>query len=141
MTDVKQACVLRVCISGMKQKILVVDDEEAVLFGMREYFSTLGYEVDCARKVEEAQAMLSCVTYAAVIADLRLSGTHGAEGLDVIGFVRETQPRTRVILLTAYGSPEVTAEAKRRGVDAVLQKPKPLKEVADVLCDLIGDPA
>jgi DNA-binding response OmpR family regulator len=124
----------------MAQRLLIIDDEEPILFALREYFTAYGYEVDCARELEEAEALLANVPYAAVIADLRLTGSHGAEGLEIIGYVRERCPWTRIILLTAYGSPEVEAEARRRGVDSFLHKPKPLPEVAQIVFALVGSP-
>jgi DNA-binding response OmpR family regulator len=105
---------------------------------MREYFATKGYEVDCARETQEAEALLSANQYALAILDLRLSGTPGAEGLDVIESVRALSPQTRIILLTAYGSREIEAEARRRGADAFLHKPKPLAEVAKIASGLMG---
>jgi CheY-like chemotaxis protein len=119
-------------------KILVVDDEEPILFAFREFFGAYGYEVDCARELEEALAMLSSIRYDLIIADLRLTGSHGAEGLEIIEDVRERAPWTRIILLTAYGSPEVEAEAQRRGADAFLQKPTPLPHIAKIVLDLLG---
>jgi len=115
-----------------------VDDEEPILFAMREYFATKGYAVDCARETAEAEALLQSNRYALAILDLRLSGTPGAEGLDVIELVRALSPQTRIILLTAYGSREIEAEARRRGADAFLHKPKPLAEVARIASGLMG---
>jgi len=123
------------------QRLLLIDDEEPILFALREYFNAYGYDVDCAREMEEAEALLANVPYAAVIADLRLTGSHGAEGLEIIGYVRERCPWTRIIILTAYGSPEVEAEARRRGVDSFLHKPKPLPEVAQIVYALVGSPS
>ena len=105
---------------------------------MREYFATKGYEVDCARETQEAEALLDAHRYSLAILDLRLSGTPGAEGLDVIESVRTRSPLTRIILLTAYGSVEIEAEARRRGADAFLHKPKPLSEVAKIASGLMG---
>jgi DNA-binding response OmpR family regulator len=119
-------------------RILIVDDEEPILFAMREYFATKGFSVDGAREVAEAQALLHENAYAVAILDLRLSGTQGAEGLDLVAAVRAQSPRTRIILLTAYGSREIEAEARRLGADAFLQKPKPLAEVAQIASGLIG---
>jgi DNA-binding response OmpR family regulator len=116
---------------------LVVDDEEPILFALQEYFTSYGFHVDCARELEEAEALLSTVVYALVIADLRLTGIYGVEGLQLIGFVRERCPGTRVILLTAYGSPEIEREARRLGVDAFIYKPKPLPELAQVVYGLL----
>jgi DNA-binding response OmpR family regulator len=125
----------------MPQRLLLIDDEEPILFALREYFTAYGYDVDCAREMEEAEALLANVPYAAVIADLRLTGSHGAEGLEIIGYVRERCPWTRIIILTAYGSREVEAEARRRGVDSFLHKPKPLPEVAQIVYALVGSPS
>ena len=112
--------------------ILVVDDEESILFAMQDYFTSYGCTVDCARELEEAQALLSNIRYNLVLCDLRLSGIHSAEGLDLVSFVRERVPDTKVVMLTAYGSPEIQGEAYRRGVDAFLLKSRPLAEVAYV---------
>ena len=119
-------------------RILIVDDEEPILFAMREYFEAKGWVVDCARETPEAEALLSENEYGLAILDLRLSGTPGAEGLDLIESVRTRSPRTRIILLTAYGSREIEAEAFRRGADAFLHKPKPLSEVAQIASGLMG---
>ncbi len=115
-----------------------MDDEEPILFAMREYFATKGYDVDCARETQEAEALLATHRYSLAILDLRLTGTQGAEGLDILGSLRARSPKTRIILLTAYGSREIEAEARRRGADAFLHKPKPLSEVAAIASGLIA---
>ncbi|MGH7703685.1 MAG: response regulator [Gemmatimonadales bacterium] len=118
--------------------ILVVDDEESILFAMEEYFTLSGCIVDCAREVEEAQALLCNIRYHLVLTDLRLSGIHTADGLDLVSMIRECCPDTRVIVLTAYGSPEIEQEARRRGADAFLHKSMPLSEVAQVAMRVVG---
>ena len=116
----------------MRPRILIVDDEEPILLALREYFVPLQYDVDCARELEEAEALLSHVHYALLIADLRLTGSHGNEGLELIRFVRERSPWTRIVVLTGYGSAEIESEAVGRGVDAFLQKPMPLADLAEI---------
>jgi DNA-binding NtrC family response regulator len=117
---------------GNAMRILVVDDEEPILFAIRDYFEPLGWQVDCAQELEEAEALLSHIRYTLLIADLRLSGIHSNEGLELIRFVRERSPWTRVIVLTGYGSVEIETEAVGRGVDAFLQKPQPLAALAEI---------
>lgn len=118
--------------------MLVVDDEKTITFAIQNYFTRGGYRVDCAQELEEAEALLANVHYDVVIADLRLTGVHGSEGLEIVRSVRERYPKTRVILLTAYGSPEIEAAAVRYGVDSFLQKPRPLAELAQVVFDVMG---
>lgn len=118
-------------------RLLVVDDEDAIVFAMKRYFRARGFEVDTARELDEARQLLSSTRYAAAIIDLRLTGVHGAEGLEILAFVEEHCPETRTLLLTAYGSPDVTREARARGADVVLSKPQPLPDMAQVVLSLI----
>lgn len=125
----------------MKKRILIVDDESAILFAFRSYFSRCGYEVDGARELEEAEALLANRKYDIVIADLRLTGSDGREGLEVVRFFRERAPESPIVMLTAFGSPELEMEAVELGANAFLQKPKPLSELADIVFNLLGAPA
>ena len=81
---------------------------------------------------EEAEALLASRRYQLVISDLRLTGFGGTEGLEIVRSIHQRWPGTRVMLLTGYGSGEVKAEAVRRGVDAFLEKPMALPEIARI---------
>jgi DNA-binding response OmpR family regulator len=118
-------------------RLLVVDDEAAIRFALSEYFRENGWSVDSAAEKEEAEALLTCTEYAVVIADLRLTGISGVEGLDIIQLSRHLRPETRVVLLTGNGTPELEAEARRRGADAFLHKPLPLAQLQAVVDSLV----
>lgn len=120
------------------KRILVVDNEDAILFAVKRYFVRAGFSVDCARELEEAEALAAHNTYHLVIADLSLSEHGSTEGLEILRFIRSNSPCTRIILLTAYGSPRIEKEAFRRGCDVFLHKPKPLDEIARIAADLTG---
>lgn len=122
----------------MVKRLLVVEDETAILHALELYFRSLGFEVDTATEREEAEGLLSRNPYGVVIADLRLSDSEGTEGLEVVSAVRRSSPATKTILLTAYGSSEVELEAKRRGVDVLLHKPQPLSAIASVIDSLLA---
>jgi len=122
-------------------RLLIVDDEEAIVLTMKEYFETYGHEVDVARGREEAEAFLLATSYSLMIVDLRLHPVREADGLDLLAFVRERFPRTRVVLFTGYATPEVVSDARRLGADAFLQKPQALSDVARVVFALLASPA
>lgn len=122
------------------QTILIVDDEEAICFSMQEYFSAHGFEVDTAREVDEAERLIEKTDYNVIIQDLRLGQRQNAEGLEVVRFAHRQSPRTRIVVLTAYGSAENEIEAKRLGADAFLTKPQPLSQLAQVVTNLIIGP-
>ena len=121
----------------MRRAILVVDDEEPILFAMKEYFEAQGYDVETANCLADAEALTGSKTFAVVIADLRLSPSGGREGLLLAEGVKKQRPETRVLLLTAYRSPETETEALRLGVEAVLDKPKPLAQIARIVASLL----
>ena len=124
---------------GMACRILVIGGEESIPFALREYFSLLGYQVDCAKDPEEAETFLADGSYAVVIVDRRLSGgVDSTEGLELIKSVRERCPKASILLLTAYGNPSIELEALSRGADAFLHKSMPLPDIAHIVAGLLG---
>lgn len=121
----------------MTKRLLLIDDEETILFALDRYFSRNGFEVDCARELEEAEALAVCAPYDLVIADLSLTENGSTEGLEILRHVRQISPEARVILLTAHATAVVEHEAFRRGVDAFLHKPRPLAEIATIAASLM----
>jgi CheY-like chemotaxis protein len=89
--------------------------------------------VDTAQDQEEAGRLLENGRYEAIVTDLRLGGSDGAEGFDIISHARHRNPNAIIILLTAYGTPELREHAKALGADAVLSKPVALDHVYDVV--------
>jgi DNA-binding response OmpR family regulator len=118
--------------------MLIVDDEEAVVFAMLRYFTARGFHVDCARGLEEALALVAQVRYAILVTDLCLTDVNGAEGLEIARLARECWSHTRTILLTAWVSPELEAQARTHGVDRILGKPLPLPDLERVILALLG---
>lgn len=116
----------------MNQRILTVDDDDQLLGAYRDYLGELGYTVDSASEIEEAQTLLMHLPYSVVITDLRLSKLSFG-GLDLVRFMRENSLPPRVIVLTAYGWPELRSEAKDLGVDAFFRKPVRLAELGDTV--------
>jgi len=108
----------------------VADDEESVLFALREYLGCCGWEVDTARTATEATSLIETRGYSAVITDLRFSGPSGTEGLAIVKAARTHHPNAPVVVMTGYGTPDVEAEARHLGVDAFVSKPVPLWELA-----------
>jgi DNA-binding response OmpR family regulator len=119
------------------RRILIVDDEDLIVMAMRKYFEGLGFVVDGASELAETRALLDTHRYDLVIADLRLTGVGGVEGLEIVSDVHDRSADTRVILLSAYGTPEIERESYARGADAFLHKPKAMMEIAQVARTLL----
>lgn len=119
------------------RRILIVDDEQAVLATLRDFFVELKLEVDCASGLDEARSKLSRNRYAAVLADIQLSRIGDTDGLDLADFVTERCPETPLVVLTAYGSHRVEREARSRGASFFLHKPVRLEDIGQIVVGLL----
>jgi DNA-binding NtrC family response regulator len=108
---------------GMPKHVLVVDDEATILIAFKKLLESPELEVDVAESLEDAQELMSKRSYQAVIADLRLSGIAGEEGLEIIRYVKERDPETQIILITAYGNQDVMKRAYNMGASFYFEKP------------------
>ena len=103
--------------------ILLVDDEEAILLAFRKVLAGPTVEIYTASTVEEAKRLLSERTYAAVIADLRMSGAVIMDGYVVISEAKRCQPQAKIIIITAYGGEGTRDQVFGLGADMYLEKP------------------
>ncbi|HXM62574.1 MAG TPA: response regulator [Terriglobales bacterium] len=121
----------------MRDRILIIDDDDQLVDAYTEYLSQRGFQVDCAQELEEAQTLLAYFPYSVVVTDLRLSKL-GFGGLDLVKHIREQSLPIRIIVITAYGWPELKSELSVQGADAFLRKPVRLAELGEAVCDLAG---
>ncbi len=105
------------------KRILLIDDEEVILFGFSKVFKEPGIEVDCAQTLEEAQGFIKAHVYDAAIVDLRLSNSAQLEGFECVRQLRSSQDECRIIMLTAYGDNASWEKSEELGVDLFLEKP------------------
>jgi two-component system, NtrC family, response regulator PilR len=116
----------------MPRGLLIVDDEEPILFALKLYFRGAGWTPETATTLEDALDWLGRERFDVVLTDLSLTPGN-AEGLTVISTTRQRLPQARVVVLTAFGTAEREAEALRLGACAVLRKPVALPDLARVV--------
>ncbi|MDA8106151.1 MAG: response regulator [Nitrospiraceae bacterium] len=105
------------------KKILIVDDEPTILLTLSHVLSSKDTVVITSSRIEEAEEALSRYAFDLAIADIRLSGMYGIEGLELLSYIKEISPSTEVIVMTAYGSNEMRDEAYSRGAYYYYEKP------------------
>jgi DNA-binding NtrC family response regulator len=105
------------------KKILIVDDEPTILMTLSHLLSSKDSVVITSSRIEEAEEALARYTFNLVIADIRLSGMYGIEGLELLSFIKNISPTTEVIIMTAYGSDDIRDDAYGRGAFYYYEKP------------------
>lgn len=102
------------------RKILIVDDEPSVTGSMEMVLRSAGFEVLTANSFADSITLLKQNSVDLVITDLRLSDAYG---IDLIKQIKKDTPETEVILMTGYGSLDITIEAIKAGAYYYLEKP------------------
>ncbi len=100
--------------------ILIVDDEVAVLHFFERILRHEGYTVVTAASGEAALRAIAEQKFDLALLDLKLKDM---SGLDVLEQLRQRQPTTITIIITAHGSLETSIKALRQGVHDYLLKP------------------
>jgi DNA-binding NtrC family response regulator len=100
--------------------ILVVEDKDAMQQMLSATLLDEGYEVDIASDGQEGIKKAREKRYDLVLTDLKLPG---ADGIEVLSEVKEVDPETSVIVMTAFGTVESAVEAMKMGAFDFLTKP------------------
>lgn len=103
----------------MKRRILLVDDELAILLTLKAILEINGFEVETASSAKEARGKLSDGVYQMVITDMRME-TETA-GYDVIREAKSMDYDPAIAILTAF--PLLGSDWKEEGADSMLVKP------------------
>jgi two-component system, NtrC family, response regulator HydG len=101
-------------------KLLVVDDQRNMRTTLGMMLRGAGYEVDEASDGEQGCERGAAGAYDLILTDLRMGQK---DGIDLLRTVKEAQPMTEVIVMTAYGTIESAVEAMRLGAYDYIQKP------------------
>lgn len=117
------------------KRILIVDDEPAILMALSHLLSNEETLVITSSKIEEAEEALDRFKFDLVIADIRLSGIEGIEGLELLSYIRRISPETKVIIMTAYGSDEMKDSAYQRGAYHYYEKPIDMDDLTKKIRD------
>jgi two-component system OmpR family response regulator len=115
------------------QRVLIVDDEPALLDALRSALKRAGHDVVACRTFEDAREQLLSDDFDALITDVRLGAFNGIQ-LAVIA--RDQSPDMRIVVFTGYDDPVLRAEAARLGGTFLL---KPIS-VEALLEEIAGHP-
>ena len=101
-------------------RILVADDEESIRWVLSKALKKQGYEVETADDGIQARDMAQKRRYDLAILDIKMPGM---SGLDLLKFIRDEQPQTLVVIMTAEATMEHAVTAMKNGAYDYLTKP------------------
>ena len=126
------------------ERLLVMDDDEALRELSKAVLATLGYDVQTACDGAEAvdlyeRSKAAGKGFDAVLLDLTVTG--GMGGLEAAAMLKELDPSARLIVSSGYSDAPVMSSFAEYGFDAVILKPWTVREMSEVLRKvLVADP-
>jgi DNA-binding NtrC family response regulator len=115
-------------------RVLVVDDEALVRWSLAETLNDCGYHVVETGDARSARSAVRDASRAfdVVLLDFRLPDS---EDLGLLASLRRSSPASRIILMTAFGTPEVVRGALDLGAFRVVIKPFEIHDLADLVTE------
>jgi len=111
-------------------KILLVEDDPAIVVTLSRVLTDEGYEVAVEKRGDAGLDRAKTDSCDVVITDLKLPGL---SGLDLVRALRVARPRLPIILMTAHGTTETAIEATQSGAYDYLVKPFEIPELLGML--------
>ena len=117
-------------------RILLVDDEPSIRAALTRALERDGHQVLAASDGRQALEIATRESPELVVTDIRMPVM---DGLELLRHLGQLEPPIPVVIMSAYASPEATAEAKRLGAYAVLAKPFKLPELRAAVQRALGE--
>jgi len=117
-------------------RILLVDDEPSIRAALTRALKRDGHQVLSAPDGRQALEVATRESPELVVTDIRMPVM---DGLELLRHLGQLEPPIPVVIMSAYASPEATAEAKRLGAYAVLAKPFKLLELRAAVEQALGE--
>ncbi len=109
-----------------KNSILVVDDEDALRTVVSSELESEGYVVATAGDGDEAISILQGKSFDLVLLDIKMPRV---DGFEVLRFIKERYPVTKVIMLTGFADLKNAIESKKLGAEDFVSKPYDLVDL------------
>jgi two-component system NtrC family response regulator/two-component system nitrogen regulation response regulator GlnG len=107
------------------QTILIVDDEKSIRYSLKRMMEGK-YSILTAQNGEEALEQVKESSPDLIIMDIKMPGRNG---IDVLREVKSIDPKSLVIIMTAYGTTETAIEAMKYGAFDYILKPFPIPQM------------
>lgn len=120
-------------VSPLPKILLLVDDDDFVALALREQLLQSGWDVDSARSIDAALALLRVKRYSCVCIDLHLTGSTTDTCLHLIERVRMILPGASILGATSYPSSDLEMRTIAAGADRFLHKFRDVRAVAQEL--------
>jgi DNA-binding NtrC family response regulator len=111
-------------------EILVLDDEPIVCARLKPALEKEGYIVETFTNSISARSRIEEKSFDIVVTDLKMADF---DGIDLLKYVKQKSPETKVIIISGFATVEVTREAFQAGASDVIAKPFKIVQLKELI--------
>lgn len=117
-------------------RLLIIDDDDVIAVGLRDFLTLRGWNVDTARDYRVAKSLLLTRRYAVSMIDVMGTGVRPDAGVSFLTWLREISPETSIIVLTAYRTAWLEHFTRELRIRHFFDKPVHFGDVVGALSSL-----
>ncbi|HLA39315.1 MAG TPA: response regulator [Candidatus Glassbacteria bacterium] len=114
-------------------RIMVIDDDAALAWCLKEIFTKAGHECVVFLEAREGVAEAKLSHFDVIFTDFRMPDL---DGIQVLASIRSTDPQAKVIIMTGYADLDNAIAAVNNGACAYFRKPFDMRKVMEMLNNL-----
>jgi DNA-binding NtrC family response regulator len=118
-----------------KKKVIILDDEPIVGDRLKPALEKIGFYVESYTDSQEVIDRTSQERFDVLVTDLKM---RKPDGLDVMEFVREQSPSTKVIIITGFATADTATQAMKSGAVDFIAKPFKISQLRDLIVKVTG---
>ena len=118
------------------KRVIVLDDEPIVCERLKPALEKIGFYVEAYTESQDVIDRFAEEKFDVVVTDLKM---RKPDGLEVMDFIREHSPSTKVIIITGFATVDTACRAIKGGAVDFIAKPFKIRELCDLIVKITGD--
>ncbi len=116
-----------------KKKVLLLDDEPVVCERLKPALEKIGFYVESYTESQRVVDRIMEESFDVLVTDLKM---RRPDGLEVMDFVKQHSPGTKVIIITGFATVETAKETLKSGAVDFIAKPFKIRDLCDLIVEL-----
>lgn len=118
-----------------QKKVILLDDEPIVCERLKPALEKVGFYVEAYTESQTAIDRLAEERFHVLVTDLKMQKP---DGIDVLNFVKQQSPSTKVIIITGFATKDTAAEALGSGAVDFIAKPFKISHLLELIMNITG---
>ncbi len=118
-----------------QKKVMLLDDEPIVCERLKPALEKIGFYVEAYTDSQQVIDRLAQQKFHVLVTDLKMQKP---DGIDVLNFVKQQSPSTKVIIITGFATKDTAAEAMESGAVDFIAKPFKISHLLELISDVTG---